>query len=208
MKGTSSSRDAQMIFLVIAILIIGYISSLKLIYPMNNAEQPARAIIPPPDTSVRVVQNPAFGNQSIHANTTMVKIGSYNIINQQTLPVNVTGFRIGATVAGGVSLNNFHTLKIYKGTNLVASTTSNLNNLHTFSGITSVTIPAGATQVVDLYTDTGAATSGTLLTDFWATVYGGPSGTTLLCGTTLTTPPTSLGCRVGSRVGQVMVLSI
>ncbi len=209
MKGTSNSKDAQIIFLAVVVLVISYFSFSRLINPTSRTDQqPAGVVVPPLDTSVKVNKNPAYGNQTMHSNTQMAKIGSYSIVNNQPFPVSVTGFRIGATVTGGVSFSNFHTLKIYKGTNLVTSTTSNLVNLHTFSGINSVVIPAGATETLDLYTDTGPATSGTLITDFWATVYGGSTGTTLLCGTTLTTAPTSFGCRVGARIGQVMNLTL
>lgn len=164
----------------------------------------ARAAIPnAKDMTVRVTVNPAFPNHVIHANIPHTKIGSYIITNNQPTPVKLTAVRSTYTT-GGVPLSNFNRLYTEIDGTVVSSTTHFLVGSVTLSGLT-VQIPAGATKTVDYYTDTGSATSGTLITSFMATVYGGPLFTTLLCDISLSAM-NNPGCQTSYRVGSYVSL--
>ena len=129
-----------------------------------------------PGRSTAVVKNGAFGNPSYAAGTTQVRIGSYRVSAPASEGVNLAS----VTIRTGASSSIFSNLRLLVGGAQFGVTYPTLinNTAYTFSGGTSLSIPAGSSKIVDMYAD----------------VLSGVSPATFLA------PTTFLGC-----VGTAMV---
>jgi energy-converting hydrogenase Eha subunit E len=154
---------------------------------------------------LQVSKNTAYLNQNISPNATGVRIGSYTIQNQSSSQsVRLTNFSIATTITT-TTVSNFSALRTSDTTGsgstpiTFSGTQSGTTSTDTFS-VNDVLAP-GATMVLDVFANTGAATSGTIVTtlnvssigvtDNISTTSGAKTGQTLTLGTgTIANPPT------------------
>lgn len=128
--------------------------------------------------TLTVAANAAYQNQTINPNTSGAHIGSFTLQNQSTSEaVQVNSLTVGLYSNSGIStpfspITNLSTLTLggIPGTVTPVGqpTTSNV-----FS--TNFTIPAGGSQVVDVYANLGSTNTGTLYTSLLATAVGANS---------------------------------
>ncbi len=152
---------------------------------------------------LQVSKNTAYLNQNISPNTSGVKIGSYTIQNQSSSQsVRLTNLSIATTIAT-TTVSNFSALRTSDTTGsgstpiTFSGTQSGTTSTDTFS-VTDVLAPGGS-MILDIFANTGAATSGTIattltvssigVTDNIAATSSTITGQTLTLGTgTLGTP--------------------
>lgn len=151
-----------------------------------------------------VAKSTAYQNQNITPNTTGVKIGSYTVQNQSTSQsLRLTSLSIASTITT-TTVSNFSALKTSNTTG-AGSTPVQLSG--TSSGTTSTdvfsvndTLAPGSSKVIDIFVNTGSATSGTIVTtlnvsytgmvDNISTTSGATTGQTLTLGTGTIASPT------------------
>jgi hypothetical protein len=122
---------------------------------------------------LQVAANSNYLNQNISANTAGTKIGSYVIQNQSTSEsIRLTSYSLTTTVSGGspttLAINNFSALRTSDTTGS-GSTPVQFSGVGTGTTSTDVfsvndTLAPGATMTVDVFANTGAASSGTIHT--------------------------------------------
>ncbi len=96
-----------------------------------------------------VSTNASFNNSSITANSTGVKIGSFNLSSNSSEPVRITTLVLGIASSSTLPLSGLSNLKISD-----ANTSVNPQSSNNFG--VNFTIPANGTHVVDVFADVGA----------------------------------------------------
>lgn len=113
-----------------------------------------------------VAKNSGVANQNINPNTSAVRIGSFVLQNQsssESVRVNTLAVALAETVTSGFT--NYSSLYTSENTNPVQPQASN-----SFS--VDFTLAPGATKTVDVFANTNAATSGTLISTLTVTSTG------------------------------------
>ena len=152
-----------------------------------------------------VSKNTGFLNQNISPNTAGAKIGSWTVQNQSSSQsIRLTTLTVGTTVTT-TTISNFSALRTSDTTGSGATpitpsgTQSGTTSTDTFS-VTDILAP-GQTIVIDVFANTGSATSGTIIetltvasvgvTDNITAAGSAVTGQTLTLGVgTITNPPT------------------
>ena len=120
-----------------------------------------------------VATNASFNNSSVTANSTGVKIGSFNLSSNSSEPVRITTLVLGIASSSTLPLSGLSNLKISD-----ANTSVNPQSSNNFG--VNFTIPANGTHVVDVFADIGAvasvANSDTAQTLVSATTTAGSAG--------------------------------
>jgi len=138
--------------------------------------------------TLAISKNTGYANQNVNPNTVGVKVGSYTFQNQSSSEsIRVTSLNVA--LSGTAALTNFSSLKTSEVSGS-GSTPVQPQSANTFS--VDFTLAPGATKTLDILTDTGATTSGTIITTL----------TVSSIGVTSTVPATS-----AAITGQTITLA-
>jgi hypothetical protein len=133
------------------------------------------------------VINSVYPNQTISANSTKIKVGSYVFQNQSTTDtVKVNSYSI-ATTTSGTTINNFSSLQTSDTTGAGSTPIQFSGSGTTSTDMFSVnrTLAPGASMTLDVFANTSGATSGTIQTALTI------SSTDITTNTSTTTGPIS-----------------
>ncbi|MBI5220892.1 MAG: hypothetical protein HY978_03620 [Candidatus Liptonbacteria bacterium] len=124
----------------------------------DQSDQPFTITAPAPQPTVIVSKNSAVGDQTATAGSASVKIGSYTLSASAAGAVNLTS----VTIQIGANINNLQNLVVKAGSTALNYTVPIITPNATYSFAGWLTIPAGGTQVIDVYADVLSTASGTL----------------------------------------------
>ena len=149
--------------------------------------------------------NTAVGNQSVPANSAGVRIGSYNLLASSAEAVHLYTITLG--VGSGVSLKN---LTLYLNGVQVGTTVNNVSATNNFAS--NITIPAGATETLDIRADVSSAGSMSPATTFaGCSGTGATSNAFVTCGTVsgqgLTVTGSNIGVTQNSALASGSILA-
>ena len=151
--------------------------------------------------SLAISTNPAFTSQTMNPNTAGAKVGSFILQNQSTSEsVRVTNLAVGLTLST-ISTTNLANLKTSE-TSGNGATPVSPQTTNNFS--VNFTLAPGATKTIDISTDLGTATAGSIVSTMQLTAIGVSSNVTV-CSSSLTGG--SNGCGSGTALnGQTITL--
>ena len=155
--------------------------------------------------SIAIGTNNTMGTTTVSPNMTHVRIGSFVVANQSSSEgVHVTNLKVGValTTSGATNYSNLVTSENAVGTsapqpiNLATATAGN-TSWNNFS--VDFTIAPGTQHIVDIFADTGASTSASVVTKLFVTGLGASSNVTICSPTT--TGGSVNGCNNGRTDG-------